>query len=110
MNTEKIKIDEFTMKCTYEQGLRVYDILHKNDYMWGVYNSLSFFDKIYKVCVTDNGFGYLILWDGFIFFVDDKFPDSKDDSEITYDYFINRYTLKGQRKIKLQNLVDEKDY
>lgn len=103
MNTN---IEDFTMKCTYNQGIIVHDILIKNGYKWGRYNS-KFIDKIKNVC-SIVGYGYLILMEDDIFFVNDNFPDLKDDEEITYDYFIDNYTLKGQRKRKLQNLYDNK--
>jgi len=101
-----MKIKNFKMKVTPEQSKIVQNILFKNGYFWysDKVSIIRNLDYKYILCNRyDNDVKkiYCLISNDI-----ESFENEKDYKELTFDDFMNQYSLKRIRKNKLQKIYE----
>jgi len=99
-------IEEFKMKVTFGESIRVQKFLIKNGYYW----SSLYYDKYRYNCdeIINTLYPYLFLCEDSIHctMLLDSFEISHEP-ELTCEEFFEKYDIAGQRKRKMKVLKDK---
>lgn len=101
LQKKSMKINDFKMKVTYSQSKIVQEILFANGYFWN-YSSSTIKNLYYSYLFleTHDGVTKIRCSDDYNVF---KYETSY--KELTFNEFLNRYSLKEIRRKKLEKLV-----
>lgn len=91
-----IKIEPFRMKVTPEQSIIAQRIILDNGYMWNGGDTIIKYHTITHL-IFRHEFNPVLLWS-------DRRNDN--DVDLTFNEFMNRYSIQGQRRNKLKKLYN----